>query len=68
MRHFTALTAAGQLRAEGPREAAAHFTQPAMSEAYERSFHGALPLPPGELDALVASGVNAFLRLDGTGD
>ncbi len=67
-RHFTALTAAGRLHTENPQEAAAHFTQLAMSEAYERSFHGAIPLPPGELDALVASGVNAFLRLYGTGD
>ncbi|GHH27705.1 TetR/AcrR family transcriptional regulator [Streptomyces lanatus] len=61
--HFTTLTQAGRLRADDPAQAAAHFTQLAMSEAYERSFHGALPLPSTELDELVASGVNAFLRL-----
>ncbi|MFI8194230.1 TetR/AcrR family transcriptional regulator [Streptomyces sp. NPDC085946] len=62
---FTSLTEAGRLRVDDPQEAAAHFTQLAMSEAYERSFHGALPLPAGEVDALVASGVAAFLRLYG---
>ncbi|MGW0550423.1 TetR/AcrR family transcriptional regulator [Streptomyces altiplanensis] len=65
--HFTTLTAAGRLHTDDPQDAAAHFTQLVMSEAYERSFHGALPLPQGELDALVASGVAAFLRLYGSG-
>ncbi|MFF6788681.1 TetR/AcrR family transcriptional regulator [Streptomyces filamentosus] len=60
------LTAAGHLRADDPARAAAHFTQLATSEVYERSFHGALPLPQAEVDASVDAGVDAFLRLYGT--
>ncbi|MEU3554281.1 TetR/AcrR family transcriptional regulator [Streptomyces fragilis] len=64
-RHFATLSAAGRLRTDEPQEAAAHFTQLVTSEAYERSFHGALPLPADELEALVTAGVRAFLRLYG---
>ncbi|WP_306318194.1 MULTISPECIES: TetR/AcrR family transcriptional regulator [unclassified Streptomyces] len=62
---FTALSGDGRLHAPDPRAAAAHFTQLVTSEPYERSFHGALPLPGKEVDALVGSGVDAFLQLHG---
>ncbi|MBT2384333.1 TetR/AcrR family transcriptional regulator [Streptomyces sp. ISL-11] len=60
-----ALAASGRLRTDDPARTAAHFTQLATSEVYERSFHGALPLPREEVEALVDSGVDAFLRLYG---
>ncbi|MDA2813353.1 TetR/AcrR family transcriptional regulator [Nocardiopsis sp. RSe5-2] len=60
-----ALAEEGGLSGGPPEELAAHFTQLVASEVYERSFHGALPLPQEETDALIASGVAAFLALHG---
>ncbi|SFL85485.1 TetR/AcrR family transcriptional regulator [Streptomyces pini] len=63
--HFAAWTAAGRIHASDPGLAATHFVQLVTMEVYERSFHGARPLPRQEAEALISSGVETFLRLYG---
>ncbi|MEV0604427.1 TetR/AcrR family transcriptional regulator [Streptomyces sp. NPDC050315] len=60
------LVKAGVLRdGTTPETLSVHFTQLVTSEVYERSLHGALPLPADETEALIESGVAAFLALHG---
>lgn len=59
---MAALMDAGRLRAADPERAARHLMGPAAAEITSRSFHGALPLPPAEVDRIVTTGVDAFLR------
>lgn len=50
------------LRTDDPRQTAVHFLQLISGEIIDRSYYGALPLPPEEVSDLVRSGVRAFLR------
>jgi AcrR family transcriptional regulator len=60
--HVARFMAGGRLREADPHRAARHLVLLAAGEVTSRSFHGALPLPRGEVDRIVATGVDAFLR------
>lgn len=59
------LSARGLLEIEDPDEAATHFSALVTNVVSLRSLFGAIDLPSEEVDALVESGVRAFLRLYG---
>ncbi|MFD3515314.1 TetR/AcrR family transcriptional regulator [Streptomyces sp. NPDC058657] len=59
---FRSMAEDGMLRTDDPRQAAAHFLQLISGEIIDRSYYGALPLPPEEVNGLIRSGVQAFLR------
>lgn len=56
------LIAAGRLRDADPERAARHLMGLAAAEITSRSFHGALPLPRTEVERVITTGVDAFLR------
>ncbi|WP_405748752.1 TetR/AcrR family transcriptional regulator [Streptomyces sp. NBC_01411] len=59
---FERLAADGLLVTDGPARAARHLLLLTVAEINEQSFHGALPLPDGAEDAIIESGVRAFLQ------
>ena len=63
--HLARFAEGGLLEIEDADEAARHFTALVTNPASLRSLFGAIPLEQAEVDALVASGVRAFLRLYG---
>lgn len=63
--HLSRFAAAGLLEIEDADEAAAHFTALVTQVVTLRSVFGAVPLRRAEVDALVESGVAAFLRIYG---
>ncbi|WP_181784685.1 TetR/AcrR family transcriptional regulator [Pseudonocardia pini] len=60
--HLARFMAEGRLRTADPHRAARHLVLLAAGEVTSRSFHGALPLPAKEVDAIVEDGVEVFLR------
>ncbi|MEU7814277.1 TetR/AcrR family transcriptional regulator [Pseudonocardia sp. NPDC049154] len=60
--HIARFTAEGRLREADPYRTARHLVLLAAGEVTSRSFHGAVPLPRAEVDTIVATGVDAFLR------
>jgi len=63
--HLARLAEEGLLDIDDADEAARHFAALVTSPASLRSLFGAIPLEQAEVEALVASGVRAFLRLYG---
>ncbi|WP_328375295.1 TetR/AcrR family transcriptional regulator [Streptomyces sp. NBC_00440] len=59
---FERLAADGLLVTDDPARAARHLLLLTVAEINEQSFHGALPLPDGAEDAIIESGVRAFLQ------
>ncbi|MFI5940508.1 TetR/AcrR family transcriptional regulator [Streptomyces uncialis] len=59
---FRGLADDGMLQTDDPRQTAVHFLQLISGEIIDRSYYGALPLPPEEVSNLIRSGVRAFLR------
>ncbi|RKN46698.1 TetR/AcrR family transcriptional regulator C-terminal domain-containing protein [Streptomyces hoynatensis] len=53
----------GLLLLDDPERAADHFNLLTVVNVNQRTFHGAIPLPPRQVTELVTSGVGAFLRL-----
>ncbi|MFE9022974.1 TetR/AcrR family transcriptional regulator [Streptomyces sp. NPDC007808] len=64
-RRLRRLADAGLLDITDADHAAGCFIQLVAAGVVQRSFHGALPLPDFEIDALIAAGVADFLRLFG---
>ena len=63
--HLARLAKEGLLEIDDADEAARHFSALVTTPVSLRSLFGAIPLEQAEVDALVASGVRAFLRLYG---
>lgn len=61
-RHFAELGAQGLLEITDPRRAAMHFVLLTGTEVSSRTFLGAVPMPDAEIDAIVDSGLEVFLR------
>lgn len=59
---FRNLAEEGLLRTDDPRQAASHFLQLISGEIIDRSYYGALPLPPEVVTRLITAGVRAFLH------
>ncbi|MCX4728204.1 TetR/AcrR family transcriptional regulator [Streptomyces sp. NPDC090052] len=59
---FERLAADGLLVTDDPARAARHLLLLTVAEINEQSFHGALPLSDGAEDAIIESGVRAFLQ------
>jgi len=59
---FAELAAAGVIRAPDPALAARHFTALTISLALDAVINRRTDTPPPELDAIIADGVDAFLR------
>ena len=57
----------GLLVLDDAERAANHFNLLTITDANQRTFYGALPLPESETADIVIDGVDAFLRLYGTG-
>lgn len=62
-RRLEAVAGQGLLEIADAGHAAARFIQLVAAPVVQRSFHGALPLPDFETDALIADGVADFIRL-----
>jgi AcrR family transcriptional regulator len=56
------LATRGLLELDDPERAAVHFVLLAAGEANNRTFWGAIDAEPGDIDASVTAGVQAFLR------
>jgi AcrR family transcriptional regulator len=61
-RRFSELATRGLLELDDPERAAVHFVLLAAGEANNRTFWGAIDAEPGDIDASVTAGVQAFLR------
>ncbi|MFD6288394.1 TetR/AcrR family transcriptional regulator [Streptomyces sp. NPDC060205] len=59
---FRELSEEGLLDTPDPERAASHFMLLTGAEISDRTYQGAVPLAAGERDALIVSGVRAFLR------
>ncbi|MDT0341482.1 TetR/AcrR family transcriptional regulator [Streptomyces litchfieldiae] len=55
----------GLLTPEDPERAADHFNLLTVVNVNQRTFYGAIPLPPEQVTELVTDGVRTFLRLYG---
>ncbi|CAL9620209.1 hypothetical protein SUDANB6_05845 [Streptomyces sp. enrichment culture] len=62
-RRLEAIARQGLLDIPDAGHAAGRFAQLVSGPAVQRSFHGALPLPDYEIDALITGGVRDFVRL-----
>jgi TetR/AcrR family transcriptional regulator, mexJK operon transcriptional repressor len=62
------LTAAGQLRAGNPTQAAEHLSALTIGQINNRSMMGTFPLGDAELDHIITSGIHVFLCAYGPKD
>ena len=60
--HLARFMAEGRLRRADPSRAARHLVLLSAGEVTSRSFHGAIPLAPAEVEAIARDGVDVFLR------
>ncbi|MEV0696523.1 TetR/AcrR family transcriptional regulator [Saccharopolyspora sp. NPDC050389] len=53
----------GLLEFDDAQQAAFHFNLLTITAVLQRTFYGSMPIPQGEADEIIVSGVRAFLRL-----